>query len=413
MLWLWACTCPRFSEIRIEGGTPGAIARIEAALADFQGWSGREGVCVGRISVEAALPGVEALFLKEQRRIRLEEGDPELYRSTLHELCHAIDSVEELSVRSSSLFQDVPASALYPDGQARRRESFARHCEQGARDLGLQRRLMSCGEPALAADDWVQEMVYPLAPQLPMDPLPALGWERVPLSLPVGDRLLDVVGWGESVVLLLSHWAALTENPGPLYLLRLDPLSGRAFPLPMPRATDASLQPGLPPRLWVSDPEGTLSYPLDQLPQPEALSLPLWPIPPEAFFSSRNLYVVEDTKSWKRSLENEKEEPLPAGAQAFGEEEWLEPGAWVRGGRRSPLPVGVEELWVEGEGRLLGLRARKGTYILHYDPNSQRIGMPADFCHPLPAHILMFQGEEGTMGLFQDPESLEVSLWRR
>ena len=59
LLALLACACPTFDALPVENpdglGTAEEVGIVAAAIAEFAGWTGREGVCVDRVEIIEAI----------------------------------------------------------------------------------------------------------------------------------------------------------------------------------------------------------------------------------------------------------------------------------------------------------------------------------------------------------------------
>src|SRR5690606_18594192 len=102
--------CVGFDEVAIEGGSPGERATVTEALRDFAGWMTRETVCAERISIRDRIE-VEGLdgvalgrYVAGAREIAVVGPQRFLYDTTLHELCHAVDFQDAISVTFPALF---------------------------------------------------------------------------------------------------------------------------------------------------------------------------------------------------------------------------------------------------------------------------------------------------------------------
>lgn len=159
------------------------VARL--ALAQFAAWSGEEEVCVTSMTVVPAeeAEGFEGLYDPNTAEILLAEQALDPWEATFHELCHAVDFVQGLSLANPDLFPQYMVTQIeeYPTGRARTREAFARICEQGARDVGRWRVWEEdCGidytDDDLDAMELVQDSIFPNAERIPWDD-PGFGLE--------------------------------------------------------------------------------------------------------------------------------------------------------------------------------------------------------------------------------------------
>jgi hypothetical protein len=145
LLALVGCGCPSFDETEVTDpdgvADEGFLSAIKDRIAAFAEWTGRDGVCVPEVRV---LPEVHARgeevggkYSPITHLIEISAGeDPAL--ATTHELCHALDDVEDHSIDHPTLFRadDVEQSDLYPTKVIRETESFARACESGPEAFG-------------------------------------------------------------------------------------------------------------------------------------------------------------------------------------------------------------------------------------------------------------------------------------
>ncbi len=173
--------CPTFEEVEVTDpdglGAPGVIGRLQAAIDDFAGWSGREGVCVEEVRLEQpADESWDGSYSGDLIRISPRiEADPSA--TVWHELCHGLDAIEELSWPNRELFPAVPDAESERGGVG---ETFARTCEGGAEPMALLDVLMDCGS---AADQFMHDVVW-----TGREPATDL------LSAPIGMARRDIAG---------------------------------------------------------------------------------------------------------------------------------------------------------------------------------------------------------------------------
>lgn len=135
---LLAChPCGPWTELQVvdktADGAPDTVAEVEAAIAQFAEWSGREETCVQHVSVVDEVSGdFSGGYITPGRTIRVKAGTRRAV--TVHELCHAVDHEEGWpSTTESSLepYADRVDHDGYPTHDSRMREAFARICQSG------------------------------------------------------------------------------------------------------------------------------------------------------------------------------------------------------------------------------------------------------------------------------------------
>jgi hypothetical protein len=203
------------------------LDEITSAVADFEEWTGRTGVCVPDVHVvDTVGEGLGGRFqeLKEPILIARQASDP--YRFTVHELCHALDAVEGHS--DSELFPPVPADENYVTLWQRKSEAFADACENGPIDLGVKAYLEdTCGITFVdAVERYVREEVYVEATYtVPSAEPAAASLERGWLGLAGGSYVYDAaLIEGRSWVLV--DWYVAEEDVTTIGLAEVDPASG-------------------------------------------------------------------------------------------------------------------------------------------------------------------------------------------
>ncbi len=231
-----ACACPSFEEMEVRGeGDAEADARVADALADFAAWTGREGVCVPGVNVEAVVRvrGVEVdgAYAGPHGWIAVSAGSSDLDASTWHELCHAIDDQEGHSAAQPDLFvgDGIGNANLYPTARARRREAFALGCQDGASGV----ELILAVDEACGGSRWglgyayTQAHVYTAFPRNPIVPSGVdLRRGSRTLGLGAGVEVTDAVGAGGSLV-LLADWPGLVGTSWGL--MQVDPTTGASM----------------------------------------------------------------------------------------------------------------------------------------------------------------------------------------
>jgi hypothetical protein len=187
-MWtLLACACPDFTETEISdvatSPPEGARDAMQAAFDDFVAWTGREGVCVASVSL---VDGVteEAEHTEGMNRAVIGRDDgtvavsiaadaDDVYTTTLHQLCHAIDTIEGHSTANLDIFTGKGFShdEAYDTRKELAAEGFAELCDYGAWDVGAARHIEeACAREFLASDTrYVQEQIYPDGPRAPVD----------------------------------------------------------------------------------------------------------------------------------------------------------------------------------------------------------------------------------------------------
>jgi hypothetical protein len=350
-MWWLACASTSFESIRLEGGSLAQQAEAARAVHDFATWTGKEGVGVEEIALLKQVWVQRSGESKQVRghyqggRIELDASDPDLYKTTIHELCHALDTQEILSDALSP--ELLPASPLYPTERLRRREAFARACTEGAlleEPFAIQLSIdAQCGRELISPlARMIQERVFTARP-VPL--LPVLS-ERAsltaePLPVSVNDKLLGVSGALE----------------GPLLLVEQD---GVLFP-------DAAVGKSL------SDALGLYHFDLESH-QLERLALPDGVFTGEATLGAGELKLRSFSGEWEQW-------PLSMGDASTWEEpapdfRWIqnEHGAvLILNGEEGPaLPANgcepetapEDTLWVESAGYSLGVWADSGGLMI-------------------------------------------------
>jgi hypothetical protein len=131
------CGCPEFDEMEV-GDPDGALSpwdkvTVQAGIADFERWSGLDGVCVPEVSVVAEINGglASGRYYGPHQAIEVISGAGPT--TTVHELCHAWDF--EHGGASEENLRLFPVDRIDPFRYRTRssqvRESFARICERG------------------------------------------------------------------------------------------------------------------------------------------------------------------------------------------------------------------------------------------------------------------------------------------
>lgn len=237
LLALVGCGCPDFADIEVAADDTVAdpdrsIATVEGAIADFAAWTQRAGVCVDHVDIRdevivQRLSGplrVGGYYESDGTGIVL--ADTVLGEATRHELCHALDKKERLSLDNADLFppEDVDVvPGAYVNESMRIRESFARACEETPSDLTLlDAASVACGVDFVdERTHFLDEVVYPGFPEgLPVEPgapRPAPEWR--PIDVPVGHPLVAISGSPRGLQLLVRAYRPTRD--GHALMLRL------------------------------------------------------------------------------------------------------------------------------------------------------------------------------------------------
>lgn len=224
---LVACSpCTSFSDMTYSGPEE---AELSALVAEFAGWTGREGVCVPSVAVVDEIdgdPDLLGLYSGAGSPIVLARATGSYGRVLRHELCHALDDQEALAETTAYALDSTTIDVTqYPSSTLRLAEAFALACQDGPADLSFGGALeLRCGLEVDPADAALRAAVYrEVAP----DPRIDVGSDPRPTplpGLPVG-RILDVAGAQTGAWLALAdvsapQWwpadgaAAASEPPG-------------------------------------------------------------------------------------------------------------------------------------------------------------------------------------------------------
>jgi hypothetical protein len=133
-LLLAACR-PRFplSEVPITGGTQEQRDLVRDELLDFEGWVGHDRVHLAEVRIEDIKEGYDGLWHAKKSLIRLDEEASNLRQTARHELCHALDTAEDLSSGRPLLKSLGQVYTSFDEDIDRkpRREAFAEVCDLG------------------------------------------------------------------------------------------------------------------------------------------------------------------------------------------------------------------------------------------------------------------------------------------
>ncbi|MFN7147183.1 MAG: hypothetical protein ACK4YP_25670, partial [Myxococcota bacterium] len=244
------CGCPTFDEMLVEvepteeRDVDVLRRQVERGIADFATWTAREGVCVERVTVrddlstltwDATLVEVDGKYIPATRSIFVSSAATLPERVVRHELCHALDDVEELSTAHPDLFpdEDIDRDEVYGTPDLRRREAFAALCEQDPNDLAVLRAAgAGCGEDFLSERaHFLDEVVFPGFPEaVPVEvgaPIAPVEWRVVATFAPDERRLYTLTGDDEGLVYLVGTAHPGTfEGPRALRLIHQAPDNG-------------------------------------------------------------------------------------------------------------------------------------------------------------------------------------------
>src|SRR5690606_33233209 len=167
-------------DTRVESDDRGARSEVLAALETFRSWTDRDALCVTEIEVVEAIgepgDGPRQLGSYEGRRIEVVRDQPQIGRTVVHELCHAVDRAEGLSDDPTIEHPYDPAASDFAlrDEESRRQEAFAKTCEHGPLLLDLADGLAARCAPEVDATAvrFVRDTLYPNGPRLAPDPVP-------------------------------------------------------------------------------------------------------------------------------------------------------------------------------------------------------------------------------------------------
>lgn len=189
------------------------LAATELAIANFAAWTGDVGVCVPEVRVRADLPEplgvssgweVAGRYRGRHGAIDVLDDADAVWGYTFHELCHAVDRIEDHSGLAS--FPALADTEVVPE-RRRAGEDFAIACESGPADTVLDTfEADHCGsEPVYGdGDRYVADVVFPEAPRWRIgDTIPVTVTERA-------DRfwyVQDAIGYDGGVAVVMQREA--------------------------------------------------------------------------------------------------------------------------------------------------------------------------------------------------------------
>ena len=140
------------------------LDQVRASMIQFEEWTGRRGqICLSsvelygsdsvganRLDDEEYIPA--GRYVHRLRKVQLQVSWGTNEQTVYHELCHALDAMEDLTATHDHLFsaEAVEASERYPTVASRRGEHLARLCEAGPRGPVIEQLEATCGDPTLA-----------------------------------------------------------------------------------------------------------------------------------------------------------------------------------------------------------------------------------------------------------------------
>ncbi|MDP2314341.1 MAG: hypothetical protein Q8P41_15675 [Pseudomonadota bacterium] len=250
MWWLLACACPTFEALevsdRTQAGNATAFARVSDAVDLFAAWTARDGVCLDTVEVVDTIELPEVLdvdgwqtlgvFHGGRRRVEIAAAYFPLAETVTHELCHALDYMEDLAEARPDIFtgEDLEVPEAYPTDELKRAEAFAQACEVGGVDVSIELAYESVcwvepfGQLLDPTARFLAEEVFPGASRLAVSDAPvALRRRELTLDLPVGG-VESVIGTPTDLYALVQHASRRQPRSYTLTLSRLDPDTGAA-----------------------------------------------------------------------------------------------------------------------------------------------------------------------------------------
>lgn len=235
------CACPTFADMAVEDpdgiAEPAFVAEMEGALADFAAWTAREGVCVPAIEVRARIDtwseDAVGLYDEPGEPILVEPGASEPRRVALHELCHALEDQEDHTDAHPELFpaSDVEIEPGYHTYARRKTESFARRCEDGPAEIGLDLAVeAACGVELVGQTTrYLHDEIWVAAPALPIaEERVALSVETVAIPLDPAFYVYDAAVAGDDLLLLVDRFD-VDDDAYAVEVLRVDPATGEVL----------------------------------------------------------------------------------------------------------------------------------------------------------------------------------------
>ena len=247
------CACPSPQDIAIVGGAAEERAILAHAVADFAEWTGRDSICVAEIEVLDALEEGEleklGSYHAPTRRVEVLGGHGDLYTTTIHELCHAVDKEDGWVRRHRGHFDYDPNAPDYEPRsvRSREREAFAVACEGGPLNLEVVERVVEACHPDLdlVTEPLLREEVFagsspPTLERAPWGRHPVAEWtppDGMRILRPVWVSLLEegtfavVVMQGELLTMVEVDLATgVLVGPTWVDTIEVDTWSGMALP---------------------------------------------------------------------------------------------------------------------------------------------------------------------------------------
>ena len=255
LLFLLPSCKPRLplSEVPITGGTSAQREAVRAGLLDFERWIGAERVRLAEVRFEDIEGDYGGLWYERRALLLLHEEVFDLQGTLRHELCHALDSAEDLSEGRpllTALGQPYTDSDVRAGKQAPWREAFAQVCDVGPLAVALA-QASTC---AADSTDLLQALGYMHQEVWTGQPLPAAQLPGPPLggfdfaSLPLPVESYTVLPTTDPGFLMVTISLA---GEGNVTQVQLDAATGEQVPRTL-EDMDRSLSP--PPGLPTANP---------------------------------------------------------------------------------------------------------------------------------------------------------------